>query len=682
MAKILIVDDEDGVRNVLRRLLEQKGHKCSLASDSREARKLLKEQDFELLLCDIIMPGESGLELIEHISEAHPDTAVVMVSAVDDPETAERAIELGVYGYVVKPFSPSQILITTVNALKRRDLEIRARTHMEELEELVNSRTRELRETLSRLEQANTHYRDLFEQSLDAIYVTSIKGDFIEINQACLDMLGYTREQMDGLRVRDTYADPEDRKAFQRRMKENGFVRDYALHLLRADGEEIECLVTAITRTDEDGRVVGYQGIIRNITEQKRMEQQLRQAHRENLQLIAAITSLLVGVDSEGRVIRWNSCAEDILGIPGREVLNRTLTECDIPWDWDTVRQGMSQTLQYQSPARLDNVPFTRPDGTRGYLGITLNPILFEDHLEPGLLIMGADTTEKRLLEVQLTQAQRLEAIGQLAAGIAHEINTPIQYVGDNTRFLGEVFMDMARVLNRFEDLMGAVQSGKDIQGALQAVEGAKEKADPEYLKKEVPMALEQTLEGVEQVTRIVRSMKEFSHPGTREMTAVDLNKALENTITVARNEWKYVADVETAFDPSLPPVPCFPGELNQVFLNLLINASHAVAEVVDKECGEKGLIRVLTKQAGDYAEVHICDTGPGIPEEIQGRIFDPFFTTKGVGKGTGQGLAISRSVVTGKHGGSIMFDTETGRGTTFIIRLPLDQVHQDKEAS
>ena len=165
--------------------------------------------------------------------------------------------------------------------------------------------------------------------------------------------------------------------------------------------------------------------------------------------------------------------------------------------------------------------------------------------------------------------------------------------------------------------------------------------------------------------------MKEFSHPGKNEKTSIDLNKAIESTTTVARNEWKYVADMVTRFDPELPFVPCLPGEFNQVILNMIINATHAIAERGNGPAG-KGTITISTHAQGQFAEIRISDTGAGIPENIRTKIFDPFFTTKEVGKGTGQGLAISRSVIVDKHGGSIHFETEVGQGTTFIIKLPL----------
>jgi signal transduction histidine kinase len=205
----------------------------------------------------------------------------------------------------------------------------------------------------------------------------------------------------------------------------------------------------------------------------------------------------------------------------------------------------------------------------------------------------------------------------------------------------------------------------------LKEIEAARGELDVEYLMQEIPVALAQSLEGIDRVAKIVGAMKDFSHPNGAEKSCIDINHAIESTLTVARNEWKYVANLETNFDKALPPVPCLPGEFNQVILNLVVNAAHAIADVI-KGTDKKGTIRVSTAKAGEWVEVRISDSGTGIPKEAQPRIFEPFFTTKEVGKGTGQGLAISRSVIVEKHGGTIVFETDEGKGTTFIIRLPL----------
>jgi signal transduction histidine kinase len=304
-------------------------------------------------------------------------------------------------------------------------------------------------------------------------------------------------------------------------------------------------------------------------------------------------------------------------------------------------------------------VPIQGRDDTRGaILGVARTERRFrEDEREfaeaVGTLIgllweRDAAKREAAFANTQLAEARRLESIGQLSAGIAHEINTPCQFAVDNVEFLKETFPEL-----------------------MQALDGDTS-VDLEFLRKEIPAAIEQTREGIQRVSKIVLAMREFSHPGSADKAAVDVNRAIESTITVARNEWKYVAEVSTDLDPELPRVPCYGGPLNQAILNMIVNAAHAIA-AGRRDDDAKGEIRVSTRRRGDVAVIEIADTGTGIPEAIRHKIFDPFFTTKEVGKGTGQGLAIAHSVVVGKHGGTLEVESEEGRGTTFRITLPLD---------
>jgi PAS domain S-box-containing protein len=283
--------------------------------------------------------------------------------------------------------------------------------------------------------------------------------------------------------------------------------------------------------------------------------------------------------------------------------------------------------------------------------------------------ILRQTLEERDRLEDNLRQAQKLEAIGQLAAGIAHEINTPTQYVGDNLRFLKESFGELDSLLSQL------VEVGGEPAGKLLS------EADFDYLKEEIPRALNQSLEGVDRVAKIVRAMKEFSHPA-REKTATDLNRAIQSTITVASNEWKYVAEVEMDLDTNLPPVHCSPAEFNQVVLNMVVNAAHAIADVVGDGGKGKGKIRVKTRPEGEWAIVEISDSGAGMPAHVQQRIFEPFFTTKEVGKGTGQGLAIAHNVIVDKHGGTIKVASAPGKGTTFTIRLPIGGMKSESEGA
>lgn len=282
-------------------------------------------------------------------------------------------------------------------------------------------------------------------------------------------------------------------------------------------------------------------------------------------------------------------------------------------------------------------------------------------------------------MELELRHAQKLEAVGSLAAGIAHEINTPIQFVSDNTHFLRDAFGAISGVVERYENIREEIVKGSLNGQSIDDAAAEREKVNWEYLREEIPKAIEQSIEGLGNVATIVRAMKDFSHVDHRGLAAADLNQAIQSTLIVARNELKYVADIECNYG-KLPPVVCSLGDLNQVFLNLLINAAHAIGDVV-KETGHRGQIGVRTKQEGSSVEVAISDTGTGIPEEIRGKVFDPFFTTKEVGKGTGQGLAIARSIVVNKHGGTLTFETEMGRGTTFYVRLPLEGIPENQEA-
>ena len=269
-----------------------------------------------------------------------------------------------------------------------------------------------------------------------------------------------------------------------------------------------------------------------------------------------------------------------------------------------------------------------------------------------GLLL---DISNERQLERELAQAQKLESVGRLAAGMAHEINTPLQFISDSVHFVQESVRDMLIVIAKYR-----------------AAGEAERSTDLDYVIDNTPKALDNALEGIERVTTIVRSMKEFAHPDRQEKALVDLNRAIRSTMAIANDEYRDVAELETEFG-ELPPVLCHAGEIKQAILNLLVNAAHAIADVV-KDDRSKGRLTVRTCLDGAEVEISISDTGAGIPVEISEKVFDPFFTTKEVGKGTGQGLAIARSVVVNRHGGSLHFETESGKGTTFYIRLPVGE--------
>jgi PAS domain S-box-containing protein len=416
-----------------------------------------------------------------------------------------------------------------------------------------------------------------------------------------------------------------------------------------------------------DGIVVVSRGIDARLV----AEQKLRQASAETELFLQSIPSILIGLDAKGHITRWNRSAAEVFGLSTDDVLGRPIDNCGIQWLHPGMNAEVARWLQTESSYRCEDMAYERGK-SRHYAGFNVRRIEGDASREPRFILTGAEVTDRKALEEQLRQAQKLEAIGQLAAGIAHEINTPTQYVGDNTRFLQDSWGTIANLLQLSRNLRQQAEAGETAKELLEKFDQAVAESDLDYLLQEVPRAIEQSLDGVQRVAKIVRAMKDFSHPGSQEKRAVNINKAIESTVAVARHEWKYVATVVTEFQEDLPPVPCLIGEFNQVILNLIINAAHAIAAAGGEGQQEKGTITIRTRRQKEWAEIAVEDTGTGIPAEIGSRIFEPFFTTKPVGQGTGQGLALAHSVIVKLHQGQIWFESEVGRGTTFFLRLPL----------
>jgi signal transduction histidine kinase/DNA-binding response OmpR family regulator len=538
-ARILVVDDELQIRKILCRFLDEVGYSTQQADSSLSAKAALAKHSFDLVLCDLTMPGESGLDLIRYLKEHYPQTGRVMVTSTGDADAAQEILEVGVYGYVIKPFSRNTLLTTVRNSLQHLRLDLDMQAYKKTLEEEVWKRT----EKLSAL--------------------------------------------MDNLNVGVVMLTPD-------------------MHIIE-------------------------------------MNRQVRQWFPE------------VEADSQ------KNCYQ-LFPHPQKK---QPCDNCPIV---DSLRQEKTiEAIQQVSTQQ----------GKRDFR-IVASPI----HDKDGNIIAGVglyeDITEKNIIEQELRQAQKIEAIGQLAAGITHEINTPVQYVGYNLSFLRDAFKDIGDVLEICRTVATAIKTGETVPTEiLRSLTEATETADVDYLLDEIPKTIEQGIEGIQRVEKIVRAMKEFSHPGSDEKTKVNINELLESTLTISRNQWKYVAELETDFKQDLPLVPCLAGEINQVFLNIIVNAAHAI-EGKNKD-GENGLgkITITTRGKENAVQILISDTGGGIPESIRDRIFDTFFTTKAIGKGTGQGLAIARRVVIEKHQGSLSFESEEGKGTTFIIELPLTSIEE-----
>jgi PAS domain S-box-containing protein len=406
---------------------------------------------------------------------------------------------------------------------------------------------------------------------------------------------------------------------------------------------------------------------------------------RDQKQFLSDVTNSMsegfVVLDGQGRVTYANPECVNLLGwddheLVGEIFVNRVYrSSASTPFKSSecAINQTLDDALVHK---KLDD-QFLDKQGEVKEVSLSVSPLI-EGGESKGAVVMFGDIAERKQaeqeqarLERELNQTHKMEAIGQLAGGIAHEINTPIQYVGDNLRFLKEAFEDFFHLIESYEEFFQYASELEALASEAKTVSKAINELDLVYLLEETPTAIDQSIGGVDQVAGIVQAMKEFAHPGSSKKEPSDINRIVNNALAVCRNEWKYVAEAELHLEKGLPNIRCRAGDISQVVLNLIVNAAYAIEA---KGEGGKGTIVIKTKLRDKQIEFSVSDTGTGIPEEARDYIFNPFFTTKDVGRGTGQGLAIVHDIIVSKHQGEIFFDTELGVGSTFFVRLPLEK--------
>jgi len=512
------------------------------------------------------------------------------------------------------------------------------------------------------------------EQSPVSVIITELSGTVIYANPKFLEITGYTRQEVIGRNPRILKSGYTTQQEYVQLWQTITAGKEWRGELCnrKKNGDLFwESAVICPVR-DEKGNVTHFLAVKEDITERRQAEKDLR-LMRFSLE---NASDSVFWVDPQGHVLYANEAASRALGWSRQEFTSLSVADIDplLPrekWQgfWEELKRSGSISFETQQRHK---------EGRVFPIEVTANFLEFDG--QEYLFAFTHDISQRRVIQAQLQQAQKMESIGQLAAGIAHEINTPTQFVRDNLAFLSDSWKSTKEMMDLYRKIIhehatSAPQSFSD------AIAQAEHRCDFEFIVDEAPRAIEQGLDGAHRIAEIVQAMKAFSHPDSSEKTATNLNKAVESTITVARNEWKYVADLVTDFDDSIPPVICYPGDINQVVLNLLVNAAHAIDDKLKEHA--KGLIQVRTRKQGNIAEISVTDNGTGIPEEIRTRIFDPFFTTKEVGKGTGQGLSIAYAIVVKKHSGKLRFESALGKGTTFFIEIPIDPTeHQSAKAS
>jgi PAS domain S-box-containing protein len=524
----------------------------------------------------------------------------------------------------------------------------------------------------------------LLDQVDAAVVATDLGGHVTHWNLAAERLYGWTAEEMIGRSISRFAASPEsaarESAMLEAAIRAGGWHGQ--LDRLRKDGTTFPAYLRVSTLTAGDDDIPsGLVGVSIDIASRVRIERDLRSARDYLHAVTQSMGEGLCTVDETGRISYLNEAAERMLGWTTAELLGRRFHETKHYRRMDGSHFPASECPLVQARAerhfvRVDDDVFIRKDGTSLPVAYTSAPIEIEEGVH-GAVIVFSDISdrkraeaERQAMEPELRMRQKMEAVGQLAAGIAHEINTPIQYVGDTVRFLQDAFTDLMDLVEVQSELYRAAVAGTVDEQLLERVRQAQEYADVEYLNERAPVAFDRTHDGIRRVARIVRAMRELTHPPSSARELIDLNEAVQTTLVVSANAYKYIADVKTDLGV-LPSVLCHGDDVNQVLLNLIVNAAHAIEEVVG-DSGRRGEIRIRTRSEGDQVVISIADTGNGIPDDVAGRVFDPFFTTKQIGKGTGQGLAIARTMIVERHGGSLTFETEPGQGTTFVIGLPL----------
>jgi len=607
--EILVVDDNPNNLHLVRTLLTEHGYKVRLATSGQMGLTSATSCPPDLILLDVDMPDLNGFEVCKRL-KANPTTKlipIIFLSAMNQTFDKVQAFTLGGVDYLTKPFDESELLA-------------RLNTHLmlNWLREEEKRTNRILEDKVQDLTLALKAAKTLASHHLKYNLFSILMNLFQEATEASQGALLIKRgEQWVIEAVIQNESDPAQGLIFQ----SLGHLSNSALPTPMID-QVIQSQETIVFNdlTNIPEAVLGIEYV---------------NLHHPQSCLAAPIVA-----------------GETVVGVVYLENPHTT-------GHFTQNRMNMVHLLGAQAASAIENDQFY----------VTLKKQT--EDLNQAKKRVEAELKERKLLERQLIQSQKMESIGQLAAGIAHEINTPVQFVGDNVRFLGDSFKNLTTFFDKYKCWLQMVDQSGVPDTLVQESKGMLQEADWEYLEKEIPLSIHQSLEGVERIATIVKSLKEFSHPGMKERVHANLNHCIETTITVAKNEWKYVAELKTDLDPQLPLIPCLVNEFNQVMLNIIINAAHAIAEVV-KNSGDKGRLTISTTRIGEWAEVRISDTGAGIPESIRSKLFDPFFTTKKIGKGTGLGLALAHTIIVDQHGGTIDFQSTPGTGTTFIIRLPI----------
>jgi two-component system NtrC family sensor kinase len=648
--RVLLVDDEAAVLDTCRWMLQPLDCEVLTAGSGEEALRLLAGGGVDVVITDHAMPGITGTELLERARDASPDTVRILYTGVVDTRIAEEALnQARAFRFLVKPFPADRFREAAAEALEYRRQKQENRRFREEMEGLVAARGRDLA-------AANAFLEGVLRALPAGVLVLGADGAVRRANEAAAHILGKREEELLGRRAAEVGVPCRGQQCAPQ-TPQGGTCRNRQVDLIHPWGLRRTVLWSCEAVPSGNGEPGGCVASFLDISEEKNLEVQVFQAKQEVEAIFDSITDPTFVVDPSLRIVRANRGLAHMVGKPFDQVLGRPCREVVGPVGRDCDRCGARKTFETGKPVTSE---LRAPDGT--IYSVNFFPMFQRGRVEA---VVGRyrDVTAERELEHRLLQSEKMASIGQLAAGVAHEINNPVGFILSNLNRLAEHAGELAQCAGHIHAIGDEVRAGRmDPKSGWHAYWEARTRFELDFLLEDTRDIVSECREGAERIRKIVGDLKTFSHPDAKDWERADLNRGLESTLNIVWNELKYRCEVVRDYG-EIPEVLCRPQQVNQVFMNLLVNAAQAIPE--------RGTVTLRTRAEGDRVLVCVSDTGTGIPAESLKRIFDPFFTTKPTGQGTGLGLHIATNIVR-SHGGEIRVESQVGVGTTFTVVLPV----------
>ena len=635
---ILCVDDDLGILRSLQATLTQSSTgmcNIEMAESGPEAIEIVdelleKNQDIALVISDYSMPAMKGDELISILSQKLPMTSMALLSGISDMDAIASTVNTGrLDRFIAKPWDNEELNNIVFDVLKMFLLK-------------------------KELAKRNTELQIASQMAKVGVVRINYHSGEIQLSDQWFQIFNFNPDTtMPDIAFYENLFHPDDRKQLEGFRKQNikgsgcsCYNREIRLKAgdgtwrwVHSCGETVEF--------DKDGYPVEYLGIDQDITVQKEKDQMLQHAKKRD-EILDKLSEQIAFLTPDLEVV-WanrppdNCTSEESSGFICYDQWYKLDQPCENCVAKKALETGEKCTSEIVRNGKVD--------------AMIAIPVKDQQGKVIGVIVSQTDITERKEMERRLAHAHQMESIGSLAAGIAHEINTPIQYINDNVNFLSSAFTS---IKDAIDSMVNEISYSNN-----NAFDKAQKMIDM------VPEAISDTLSGVNHVSKIVSAMKDFSHPSTENFGQTDLNRIVNNAIEISTNEWKHIAQLDTDLQPDGIFAEVVSNSICQVILNMIVNAAHAIKERYGSSSENAGLITIRTYNSGDNAVIEISDTGCGIPQDRTERIFDPFYTSKDVGQGTGQGLTIAYDIIVNKHQGSIDLTSTVNEGTTFTITIP-----------